>query len=253
MLENYIKEKLKNKDILLMTHIVMGYPDFDDSLKIIESMVNAGVDMMELQIPFSEPIADGPVILNANQISLQNGATVEKCFKLAKTVSERFDIPFLFMTYYNIIYKYGVEKFIKKSAECKIKGLITPDLPHEEAGEYLSAMKSSNLAPIFLFSPTTQQDRMNEIAKYGSGFIYCIARKGVTGLDTSFAENLEKYLSDCRKATSLPLALGFGVKEKKDVDYLKGKVEIAIVGTQSIKVIDNEGIGGIDGFIKGLR
>ena len=253
MIENYIKEKLKNKDILLMTHIVMGYPNFDDSLKIIESMVNAGVDLMELQIPFSEPIADGPVILNANQVALQNGSTVEKCFELAKTVSARFDIPFLFMTYYNIVYKYGVEKFIKKSAEYGLKGLITPDLPHEEAGEYLSTMKDASLAPIFLFSPTTPQERMNEIAKYGNGFIYCIARKGVTGLDTAFSKNLEKYLSNCRKATSLPLALGFGVKEKKDVDYLKGKVEIAIVGTQSIRVIDNEGISGIAGFIKELR
>ena len=185
MLENYIKNKLKEKDILLMTHIVAGYPNFEDSYKIIESMVNAGVDLMELQIPFSEPIADGPVILNANQVALQNGATVQKCLELAKKVSNDFDIPFLFMSYCNIIYKYGISNFIKKSAEFNLKGMIIPDLPHEEGQEYLSAMNENNLAPIFLFSPTTPLARMKEISSYAKGFVYCVARKGVTGLDTN--------------------------------------------------------------------
>jgi tryptophan synthase alpha chain len=253
MLENYIKNTLKEKDILLMTHIVAGYPNFEDSYKIIKSMVNAGVDLMELQIPFSEPIADGPVILNANQVALQNGATVQKCLELAKRVSNDFDIPFLFMSYCNIIYKYGISNFVKKSAEFNLKGMIIPDLPHEEGKEYLSAMNENNLDPIFLFSPTTTLDRMKEIATYAKGFVYCVARKGVTGLDTSFSDSLDKYLADCKKATNLPLALGFGVKEKKDVDFLKDKIEIAVIGTETIRLIDNKGINAIEGFIKSLR
>ena len=253
MLEKYIKNRLEKKDILLMTHIVAGYPNFDNSYKIIESMVKAGVDLMELQIPFSEPIADGPVILNANQIALQNGATVQKCFELAKKVSNDFDIPFLFMSYCNIIYKYGISEFVKKSAEYNLKGMIIPDLPHEEGQEYLSAMNENNLEPIFLFSPTTPLERMKEIATHAKGFIYCVARKGVTGLNTNFSKNLDKYLSDCKKATNLPLALGFGVKEKKDIDFLKGKVEIAIIGTETIRLIDNKGINAVEKFIKNLR
>lgn len=253
MLEKYIKDKLKEKEILLMTHIVAGYPSYEDSYKIIKSMVNAGVDLMELQIPFSEPIADGPVILNANQIALQKGATVQKCFDLAKKVSNDFDIPFLFMSYCNIIYKYGIDDFVKKSAEYGLKGMIIPDLPHEEGQEYLTAMDNNNLDPIFLFSPATPLDRMKEISTYAKGFIYCVARKGVTGLNTSFSKNLVDYLSDCRKATNLPLALGFGVKEKKDIDFLKGKVEIAIIGTETIRLIDNKGINAVEGFIKSLR
>lgn len=253
MLEKYIKDRLKEKKILLMTHIVAGYPDFDSSYKIIESMIKAGVDLMELQIPFSEPIADGPVILNAGQIALKNGATVEKCLELAKKVSNDFDIPFLFMSYYNIVYKYGINNFVKKSAEYGLKGMIIPDLPHEEGEEYIRSMNKNNLSPIFLFSPTTHLNRMKEISLNAKGFIYCVARKGVTGLDTNFSDNLNDYLLNCKKATDLPLALGFGVKEKKDVDFLKKKVEIAIIGTETIKVIDDKGINAVEGFIKNLR
>ncbi|MGD8448946.1 MAG: tryptophan synthase subunit alpha, partial [Desulfobacterales bacterium] len=111
MLESYLKNRLKEKEILLMTHIVLGYPTFEDSFKIIESMVNAGVDLMELQIPFSEPIADGPVILNANQKSLSRKTTVKKCMDFAQKVTGAFDVPFLFMSYYNILFKFGVERF----------------------------------------------------------------------------------------------------------------------------------------------
>ena len=111
MLESYLNNRLKQKEILLMTHIVLGYPTFEDAFKIIESMVHAGVDLMELQIPFSEPIADGPVILHANQKALTKGATVKKCIDFAKIVAETFEIPFLLMSYYNILFKYGVERF----------------------------------------------------------------------------------------------------------------------------------------------
>ncbi len=253
MLKNYIKNKLKQKEILLMTHIVAGYPNYDDSYRIIESMVKSGVDLMELQIPFSEPIADGPVILNANQIALKNGVTVEKCFDLAKKVSNDFDIPFLFMSYCNIMYKNGISNFVKKSAEYGLTGMIIPDLPHEEAQEYLTAMENNNLSPIFIFSPSTPLERMKEISSFAKGFVYCVARKGVTGLDTSFSENLDEYLSNCKSVTNLPLALGFGVKEKKDIDFLKGKVEIAVIGTETIRVIDNKGINAVEDFIKNLR
>jgi len=157
MLDLYIKKQLETKEILLMTHIVMGYPSFEDSYNIVEQMVTAGVDLMELQIPFSEPMADGPVILKANQSALENGSTVEKCFKFAQKVSADFNIPFLFMSYANILYQYGMEKFSDKMLELDIKGAIVP-FP---------------------------------------------------------------YLARCRKATNLPIAVGFGVKDKADVNYLK--------------------------------
>ena len=253
MLESYLKNRLKEKEILLMTHIVLGYPTFEDSFKIIEAMVKAGVDLMELQIPFSEPIADGPVILHANQKALSSGSTVQKCIDFAQNVANAFDIPFLLMSYYNILFKYGVDRFAGAMSESGLQGAIVPDLPPEEGEKYLKAMGKYNLAPIFIFSPTTPDERMKYLASFGKGFIYCVARKGVTGVDTDFSKQLGKYLDRCRKATDLPLALGFGVKEKKDVDFLKGKADIAVVGSQTIRLVDKEGVGAVGEFIKGLR
>ncbi len=253
MLESYLRSKLSEKEILLMTHIVLGYPSFEESFKIVEGMVEAGVDLMELQIPFSEPIADGPVILHANQKSLAAGSTVKKCVEFAQNATKEFDIPFLFMTYYNILFKYNVSRFADMMAESGIRGAIVPDLPPEEGEDYLNAMSERELAPIFIYSPATPDERLKMIASHASGFVYCVARKGVTGSETAFSKELDEYLGRCREATDLPLALGFGVKDKADVDFLKGKADIAVIGTQTIRIVDEHGTGAVGEFIRGLR
>ncbi len=252
-LEAYLKNRLEEKQILLMTHIVLGYPSFDDSFRIIETMVEAGVDLMELQIPFSEPTADGPVIVRANQRALESGATVQDCLNFAETVTQRFDIPFLIMSYYNIAYKYGVEPFAAAMSSCGIRGAIIPDIPPEEGREYLDAMQQHDLAPILIFSPTTSPQRMQYIASFGSGFIYCVARKGVTGENTTFSEELKTYLEQCRRSTHLPLALGFGIKEKSDIDFLKGKADIAVIGSQTIRIMEQQGTASVGNFIRSLH
>lgn len=249
MLESYLRARLKERNILLMTHIVLGYPSFEDSFRIVETMVDAGVDLMELQIPFSEPIADGPVILHANQQALAGGATVQQCMDFARDVAAAFSIPFLFMSYYNILFKYGVPRFASEMKERGLRGAIVPDLPPEEADDYLKAMAGNGLAPIFIFSPNTPESRMGRIAASGRGFVYCVARKGVTGLNTQFTNQLEEYLARCRRATSLPLALGFGVKDRKDVEFLQGKADIAVIGTQTIRLMDQGGIGAVKDFL----
>ena len=253
MLESYLQERLKEKKILLMTHIVLGYPSFEKSFDIIEAMVDSGVDLMELQIPFSEPIADGPVILHANQKALAAGARVRTCLEFAHRVTRSFDIPFLFMTYYNILFKYGVREFTSAMAAGGIKGAIVPDLPPEEGEAYLGAMQQNRLDPIFIFSPTTSDARMQYLASFGRGFICCVARKGVTGINTDFSRQTEVYLARCRQGTELPLALGFGVREKADIDFLKGKADIAVIGSQTIRLIDQSGVGAVREFIKTLR
>ncbi len=252
MLEKYIRERLKTKDILLMTHIVIGYPSLDKSMEIVEQMVEAGVDLMELQIPFSEPMADGPVILKANQKSLESGVTVKECLEFAKKVTERFNIPFLFMTYYNILYKYGVKMFVEDMARIGIKGAIVPDLPPEEGAEYAEEMKNLDLCPIYIFSPTTTDARMKYLSSWGEGLIYCMARKGVTGKETNFSDDLNEYIERCRTNTDLPIAVGFGVKDKADVDYLKGKADIAVIGSQTIRIVDEKGAAAVCDFIRGL-
>ena len=252
MLKTYLQKRLREKEILLMTHIVLGYPSFEDCYKIIAEMVEAGVDLMELQIPFSEPMADGPVILRANQSALERGATVQACLEFSERVAGDFDIPFLIMSYYNILFNYGINDFVRSMAERNLKGAIIPDLPPEEGGEYLNAMQNHGLSPIFIFSPTTSFERMRYLSELAGSFVYCVARKGVTGKQTNFSGELAEYLSRCRKATPLPLALGFGVKEKADIDYLKGKADIAVIGTQTIRIMDKEGIGPVGDFIQSL-
>jgi len=253
MLEEYLRQRLRERDILLMTHIVLGYPSFDDSLRVVESMVEAGVDLMELQIPFSEPIADGPVILRANQESLRAGSRVERCLRFAEDVASRFDIPFVLMSYYNVLFRQGVDAFVERMAAAGLRGAIVPDLPPEEAGGYLDAMAKAALDPIFILSPRTPDARMAEIARHARGFVYCVARKGVTGTDTDFSDTLDAYLARCRAATDLPLALGFGVKSAADVAALRGKADIAVVGTETIRVMDERGVGAVGGFIESLR
>ncbi len=253
MLENYLKERRQAKDILLMTHIVLGYPSWEDSLAIVDTMVAAGVDLMELQIPFSEPIADGPVILRANQEALQRGVTVARCLEFGREVARRHPIPFLYMTYYNILYRYGVEQFVDEMAASGLQGAIVPDLPPEEGDDYIAAMKTRSMHPIFIYSPTTGDERMRYLAGYARGFVYCVARKGVTGMDTRFSDELGSYLARCRAATDLPLALGFGVREKADVDFLRGKVDIAVIGTQTIRLVEDQGAAAVGEFIRGLR
>jgi tryptophan synthase alpha chain len=253
MLEARIRDARAKKDVLLMTHIVVGYPSFEASLQVVDAMVAAGVDLMELQIPFSEPMADGSVILAANQKALAQGSTVERCFDFAAKVTRRHGIPFLFMSYYNVLFRAGVAGFVDRMKAAGLCGAIVPDLPPEEAGAYLPAMERAGLDPIFIYSPSTSDERMRSIASQGRGFIYCVARKGVTGSHTAFSAELDAYLARCRAATQLPLAVGFGVQDAADVDFLRGKVDIAVVGSATLRLIDEKGVGAVGDFIRGLR
>lgn len=252
MLEAEIRKRKSERDMLLMTHIVLGYPSFDASLRLVEQMVLAGVDLMELQIPFSEPIADGPVILHANQKALAAGSTVEKCLELTSRLTREFPIPFVFMTYYNIAFVRGAQRFATEMAQVGVRGAIIPDLPFEEGDQLLAAMGREKLDPIFIFSPNTSPARLGAIAKRSKGFVYCVARKGVTGAATDFAA-LDQYLQRCRAATPLPLALGFGVKSREDLVAVSGKVEIAVVGSETIRVVDRSGVEAVRPFLESLR
>ena len=252
-LADQLRKQREKKPILLMTHMVLGHPSYEDGDPLVAAMVQAGVDLVELQIPFSEPIADGPVILEANARSLERGARVSQAFDFARRVTARHPIPFVFMTYYNIVFRYGVERFVADMAGAGVRGAIVPDLPPEEAGAYLAAMAEHRLAPVFIFSPNTSAARMQLLASHAQGFVYCVARKGVTGASTEFAADLAQYLDRCRAATPLPLALGFGVKSAEDVRFLTGKADLAVVGSETLRVIERAGVAGVEPFLRSLR
>jgi tryptophan synthase alpha chain len=253
MLENTVREALNKNKILLMTHLVLGYPSFAINREVIRQMVENGVDLIELQIPFSEPVADGPMILKANQESIARGVKLEQCLDFAAEITAEFHVPFLFMTYYNILYKFGLEKFIERAYNINIQGFIIPDLPPEEGKEYIEQVKSRHLAPINIFAPTSTKERMQLLAHNGAGFIYCVARRGVTGEKTDFDQDFDEYIARCRSATSLPLAVGFGIRSKADVDFLTGKADIAVIGTETIRLVDEKGAEAVGPFIASLR
>jgi len=253
VLEGYIRKRVGEKGLLLMAHVVIGYPDLETSFELVKTIVSAGVDLMELQVPFSEPIADGPVILKANQSAIAAGIKVDDSFAFANRVTRAFDIPFLFMTYYNIVFKRGEARFFSEAKDAGIRGTIVPDIPPEEGETYVQTALAHNVDPIFIFSPTTTLDRLSYLARFGRGFFYCVARKGITGAKTSFSSELDEYLGRCREVTALPLALGFGVSQKKHVDFLKGKVEIAVVGSQALRVLDISGVEAVGDFFRSLR
>jgi tryptophan synthase alpha chain len=252
MLEQHIRQKQQKKPLLLMTHIVIGYPSFPESWALARSMVDAGVDLMELQIPFSEPMADGPVILKANQDALAAGATVGKCLEFARELAQQVPIPLVFMSYYNIVFKHGVERFAAEMKRAGLYGAIVPDLPIEEGADYARAMSTEGLAAVPLFAPNTPEPRMRLLAEAASGMVYCVARKGVTGAKTDFSTELGDYLARARRATALPLAVGFGLKSKVDVDFVRGKVDVAVVGTESLRILNESGVGAVGEFIQTL-
>ncbi len=248
-----LEARLKSKPILLMTHLVLGYPSLATNREVIGQMAENGVDCIELQIPFSEPMADGPVILKANQSALAGGITVEDCFAFAQEMAREFpQVNFLFMTYYNIVYRFGLEAFIARTEKIGLKGFIIPDLPPEEGGEYLRLAAEKQMAAIMFFTPTSTDERMSEVAGQGDGFIYCVARRGVTGEHTEMDADLEEYLSRCRRATDLPLAVGFGIANRKDIAMLEGQADMAVIGTATIKLVDAEGAAAVGPFIRGL-
>ncbi|MDD5758800.1 MAG: tryptophan synthase subunit alpha [Desulfobulbaceae bacterium] len=252
-LKNNLAEALRHKDILLMTHIVLGYPSFEANREVVAQMVESGVDLIEMQIPFSEPMADGPVIIKANQDSLARGTKVRQCLEFAAEMIATHAIPFLFMTYYNILFKYGEEEFFADAAAIGIQGFIIPDLPPEEGGAFLERAKKYDIAPILIFAPTSTDERMRVLAAAADGFIYCVARRGVTGSQTSFDEAFYQYIARCRECAGLPLAVGFGICDRQDVDAIRGRAEIAVIGSEMIRLVDEKGASAVGPFISGLR
>jgi len=253
-LQQNITEALKKKNILLVSHAVLGYPSFSVCQKAVAEMAKVRVEIIELQIPFSDPQADGSFFTQANQKSVADGTTVKQCFSFAEEVCAKYpSVNFVFMTYYNIAFKFGVTNFVKKASTIGIKGIIIPDLPIEESNEYIKSCDINNVAPILMVTPTTTAGRLKKISQLASGFLYCQARLGVTGTHTKFGRSEIDYIKKCRKYSKIPIAMGFGIQKKSDIDFLKGKVDIAICCTQAVRVLMEKGVKKMGEFLRGLR
>jgi len=246
------------KQIKLMTHVVIGYPSLKETEAIVLAMAKAGVDYIELQMPFSDPLADGPVIMQANQVAIKNKIGMQDNLSLMKKLSQKVTIPLLFMGYYNTIFKYGVSKFCREAKQAGAYGLIIPDMPLEEEKyeKFYAACKKNNLVNIFVVSPATTDDRLKKINKYAKGFIYCMARYGITGTNNSLDKKLNSYLKRVKKYIKLPLGVGFGISKPEHIKALKNKANIAIIGSAIIKIINKSDrqnrLKNIKNFIKSL-
>lgn len=218
----------------LMTHVVMGYPSLAETRDRVLRMIDAGVDIIELQIPFSDPIADGPAITVANHTALENGATVEKCFTLAADLVKQSPIPLQCIGYYNTAFRYGTEQFIQRAAAIGMQGLTFPDIPIDEEpyDHFYSAAQALQLPVIQLVSPVSTPERLQHIAKTAEVMVYCVARLGVTGVNaTASAAQLASYLQRVREYVTLPLAVGFGISTPEHIRSLHGLVDVAVMGS----------------------
>jgi len=251
-LESHLRQRLAKKPLLLMTHVVVGYPSLDANWAMLEAMDGAGVDLVELQLPFSEPIADGPSFVKANHDAIQAGTTWRAYFDLAARAATRFSFPIVFMGYYNSVFRMGAERFCARLSETGMRGFILPDLPPEEAAELNAVARGRELDPILIMTPTNSPARLAEIGRQASGFVYCTARTGVTGRKTDLSQGVAAFLERCRTATSLPLGLGFGIRTAADVREVRGLADIAIVGTAGLEVWEERGADGYRRFLKTL-
>ncbi len=252
MLNSYLEAQRAKKNVMVMTHVVCGYPSFEDNWRELEIMQEFDVDLVELQFPFSEPSADGPLFVKANQQAIDNGVTVDDCFEFMKKVTEKFSFKVIMMGYYNTVFKTGHELFLQRLHEAGAVGFILPDLPVDEAGELHSVANKLNLSPVVLMTPTNTDERLKQLAGFADGFIYTVARKGVTGAGTNMNQEVADFIKRCRQVTDLPLAVGFGVSDKADIDFIGEQADIAVIGTAALKAWEAEGESGLRQFFSRL-
>lgn len=222
---------------VLITYITAGDPDLDTTYRLVLEMERAGVDIVELGIPYSDPLADGPVIQRASQRALKSGANIYNIFQLVEKLRVKTEIPLVFLVYFNCVFKYGFERFLDECQKKGIDGLIIPDLPLEERIELQEMMMGYNIDLIPLVAPTSEE-RIKAIVEDSNGFVYCISSMGVTGRRNTFEVDLNKFLNQVRECTDLPLALGFGISTPEMVKKLKGLCDALIVGSGIIEEIE---------------
>ncbi|MCG9790926.1 tryptophan synthase subunit alpha [Flavobacterium algicola] len=252
---NRIQQKLQEDKKILSIYFSAGYPNNNDTVSIIEDLEKNGVDLIEIGLPFSDPLADGPTIQESSTTALRNGMTTEVLFNQLKDIRATVSIPLIIMGYFNPILQYGVEAFCKKCAETGIDGLIIPDLPVDVyADEYQEIFEKYGLINVFLITPQTSDERIRFIDSVSNGFIYMVSSASVTGSQTGFGDTQSEYF---KRIASMnlknPQIIGFGINNaetfKQATEYAKG----AIIGSAFIKYLTEEGTAKIADFVKALR
>ncbi len=249
---NRIQTKLQEDKKLLSIYFTAGYPKLNDTVTIIQNLEGSGVDMIEIGLPFSDPLADGPTIQSSSTKALQNGMTSEKLFDQLKDIRKTVNIPLIIMGYFNPMLQYGVEAFCKKCAEIGIDGLIIPDLPvdvyHEE---YKAIFEKYNLINVLLITPQTSNERIQYIDSVTNGFIYMVSSASVTGSQSGFGDEQSNYFKRIAEMKlNNPQIVGFGISNNETFSQATQYSKGAIIGSAFIKHLTNKGIDNIDKFVK---
>lgn len=232
--------------------LTAGDPTFEASFENIMALVKAGADLIEIGIPFSDPIAEGPVIQAANVRALSNGMTTDRAFELAERVRRETDTPLCFMTYLNPVFRYGYDRFFSRCAEIGVGGLICPDLPYEEKREAADIAEKYGVDVISLIAPTSE-DRVKMIASEAKGFIYIVSSMGVTGVRSEISTDLGAIMASVRAATDVPAAIGFGISSPETAAKMAGLSDGAIMGSALVRLVEEFGENAADkiyGFAK---
>lgn len=232
-------QELKRRDeMALILYTTGGFPNLAESMKNIRTLSKSGADIIEIGIPFSDPIADGPTIQYSSHESLLKGTTLKRIISNVKKLEIK--TPLVFMSYLNPLLAYGKEEILSDMKDSGVSGLIIPDLPVEEASEWIALSKDYDIELIFLLTPTSPSKRRKKIVQESRGFVYCVSVVGTTGIRNKMPPYLYKFLKDVKNITDTPIALGFGISKPKQIEFLRGKVDGVILGSRIIEAIKNK-------------
>ena len=255
-----LKQVFKIKGKKLVTFTTGGDPDLNTSLEILKTIINNGIDIIEIGMPFSDPMADGPTIQESSVRSLEKGTKINDIFEIVLNLRKLNNkIPIILMGYYNSIFNLGIENFTSKCSETGVDGLIIVDLQPEEDSELYSKTKEKNIDLIRLITPTTDQKRLNTILNNASGFLYYVTVTGITGQNSANIEDLKKSINTIKSSTKLPIIAGFGIKNRKDVEQISTFTDGVVVGSSIVNIIKdnlsdkNKMINEIKIFTKNLK
>jgi tryptophan synthase alpha chain len=241
----------------LVVYVTCGDPDLSTTRNVVLAAAQAGADVIELGVPFSDPVADGPVIQAASQRALEGGTRLEDVLRLAREVRAQSDVGMIVFSYLNPIVRFGLKRFCAAAADAGVDGALVTDLPIEEAGEYVEQMRSRNLATVFLAAPTSPDDRLKRIAEMSSGFVYAVSRTGVTGTRNDISEDARELVGRIRRYTKLPVAVGFGVSTAEQFATVGEFADGVVVGSAIVKTIESAGkeraANAVANFVRGLR
>lgn len=238
--ELFIQLRKDNKTAL-MPYLMAGFPDVETSLKLLVAVAEAGADLVEFGIPYSDPLADGPTIQAAAEKALKSNINTDIVFDLVKKARKKTDMPVVIMTYYNTIYRYGLERFAENAASAGVDGVITPDLPPEEAAPWRDAAIKYGLATVMLAAPTSTDERLKKITEASGGFVYCVSLTGVTGARANLPSNLTDFINRIKKVTDKPLAVGFGISSPEQAKQISQIADGVIIGSALVNLIADTG------------